>query len=257
MQVYVSKITGIDDALVSMLMSKRSWTIEKEQNIRNKCAYILDSTGKVKAGIAPQEVDWFASQMQKLFRYGVVEKHTTLIRYIDVTITIEGLHRGGQDDLDAHAERMDNRIVRASTRLGKFEDGEMSEYYQDKIMLPFQALLEAGLDVPDRITARGQIFIKTDYGYIREDIVTDEEWKGEMQDVKRGLYPISIPSNCIFKIQIPDLAHIYQFRCMADGHAHPELQEAVEGIYAGIKEIQPQMGQWLEYICTDKPLRTH
>ena len=34
MKVYVNKITGIDDAIVSMFMSKRSWTRELEEDIQ-------------------------------------------------------------------------------------------------------------------------------------------------------------------------------------------------------------------------------
>ena len=55
-------------------------------------------------------------------------KHITVLRYIDISIMTEGLHRAGQDDIDAHARRFDNRIIRSSTRLAEFSDGEMSDY---------------------------------------------------------------------------------------------------------------------------------
>lgn len=37
MKTYLNQISGIDDAIVSMFMSKRSWTREKELHIRDIC----------------------------------------------------------------------------------------------------------------------------------------------------------------------------------------------------------------------------
>ena len=72
--------------------------------------------------------DWLA----KLFKWGV--KHYTMLRFIDLSFTVYGLHRAGQDDIDAHAMRMNNRIIRSSTRLADFSRGETSEYSADKII---------------------------------------------------------------------------------------------------------------------------
>ncbi len=45
MKVYLNKITGVDDALVSLLMSKRSWTREKEIAIRKMVRDALSYEG--------------------------------------------------------------------------------------------------------------------------------------------------------------------------------------------------------------------
>lgn len=45
MEVYLNSIHGIDDAMVSMLMSKRSWSREKELDIRALCERVTDRNG--------------------------------------------------------------------------------------------------------------------------------------------------------------------------------------------------------------------
>ena len=40
----------------------------------------------------------------------------------------------------SHARRFDNRIIRSSTRLAEFSDGEMSDYYKGKIIPTDEAL---------------------------------------------------------------------------------------------------------------------
>lgn len=37
MNVYVNKISGIDDAIISMFMSKRTWTRELELDVIETC----------------------------------------------------------------------------------------------------------------------------------------------------------------------------------------------------------------------------
>ena len=47
MKVYVNEITGIADAIVSMFMSKRSWTREMEMEIRQVCERVLTRQGRI------------------------------------------------------------------------------------------------------------------------------------------------------------------------------------------------------------------
>lgn len=220
MKIYINEITGLGQSFESLLMSKRSWTPQKAFDLYKLAYENTTREGFVLPGAEPK----FKSQMDKIIKWGVEAGHTTLIRFIDLSITVEGLHRGGQDDLDSHAARMDNRIVRASTRLGKFKEGEVSDYYRDKIKFDYEIIEEAlGIMLPaEYIDEYGVKFIKSDYGYIREDLK-------DSQDVKRGLYPLSIPSNFTFKIQYPEFCHIYQHR-NGLSHAHPELQECMEMI---------------------------
>jgi len=231
MKVYLNSTTGIADAMVSMLMSKRNWTKAKEDELRELVYNNVDYKGNLNKSVDPK----FAVQMDKLIKYGVDQTHTTLLRFIDLSFTVEGLHRGGQDDWDSHTKRFDNRLIRASTRLGDFKEGEVSDYYKDKIRFPFQVLEALGIAMPlsyvDRDT--NQTFVKAEYGYVLEDMEDNK-------DVKRGLYPESIPSNFIFKIQYPELCHVTQFRDLKS-NANPEVQELAERI----KIIVTVSNEWL------------
>jgi len=230
MKIFLNRITGIDDAMVSLLMSKRSWTREKEVEIRKLVKKNLTPEGFLK-GDDPE----FLSMLNKIFKYGIEFGHTTLLRFIDLSYTVEGLHRGAQDDFDSHAKRLDNRIVRSSTRLATFKNGELSDYYLDKIMLPFTACEEAGIELPEQITKNGVTYQKMQFGYIDTKYLgTDEE-----KDVMRGLYPLGIPSNFIFKVQYPEFCHIVQHRDSKSG-ANPELKDMIEMAKADlVKKFKP------------------
>ena len=55
MTVYVNKVRGIDDAIVTMFMSKRSWTREKEMHIRDLVQQAtVDYTGKIDPSVSPE-----------------------------------------------------------------------------------------------------------------------------------------------------------------------------------------------------------
>lgn len=216
MKVYLNNITGIDDAIISMYMSKRSWTKEIDSDVR----FMVDHN-ITKEGFLIKDIDLaFKKELDKIIKYGVDYGHTTLLRFIDISFVVDGLHRAGQDDWDAHVKRMDNRIVRSSTRLASFSEGEKSDYYKDRILYPFEILDELNIDIPEKVVAKGNTYIKTDFGYVREEFKDD-------QDSKRGLYPLAIPSSFIFKVQYPELAHIYQHR-NNEGSANPEVKELAE-----------------------------
>lgn len=233
MKIYINEITGLGDAFESLLMSKRSWTPEKAKELRRLVEENTSREGKVNYGAR----DAFGAKMNTLIRWGAEAGHTTLLRYIDISITVEGLHRYGQDDLDSHAARMNNRIVRASTRLGTFRDGEKSEYYSDKILYPFEAFKMAGIPIPEVIKGTdGAIYVRTDFGFVREDLK-------DTQDAKRGLYPGAIPSNFIFKVQYPELCHIYQHR-NESSHANPEVKKCVE-------LIREELANWNAWLAAN------
>lgn len=66
-------------------------------------------------------------------------------------------------------------------------------------------------------------------------------------DVKRGLYMLSLPMNFTFKINVTELAHVYIERGMNDkenghlahGNAAPELQIAIERLIDQVHEWYP------------------
>ena len=218
MKVYLNEISGIADAIVSLHMSKRTWSREFELEIHEVCKKVLDERGALKDKESPQ-AEKFKKWMDMLAKWGW--KHTTLLRYVDFSITVEGMHRGGQDDWDAHAKRFNNRILRSSTRLASF-GYEMSDWYKGKIIPTDQALSHLKIEIPNKIEIKGQTYVKAINGYIQEDLA-------DKQDVKRGLYMLSIPSNFIFKVDICEWAHVYKER-NAQGTAHPEVKECCEAI---------------------------
>lgn len=234
MKVYVNEITGIADAIVSMFMSKRSWTREKELDIRDTCERALDRHGKIAEGAAGGDLDKFNDWMDRLIKWGW--RHVTMLRFIDISVTVEGLHRAGQDDWDSHAARFNNRIIRSSTRLASF-GYEMSEWYGGKIVPTDMALEYLGINAPEYMEKDGVKFVKTINGYIREDLQ-------DSPDVKRGLYMLSIPSNFIFKINLTEWAHVFKER-NSQGTANPEVKVCCEEIADQITAIQPRFDREL------------
>jgi len=235
MRVYLNSVSGVDDAMVSLLMSKRTWTREKEEQIRR-----LVGENLTREGFLDNPDRRFLSEVDKLIKYGVQYGHTTLLRFIDLSYTVEGLHRGAQDDFDSHAKRLDNRIVRSSTRLATFENGEKSDYYEGKIIYPFDLCKELGIELPDEITKNGKTYSRVHFGYIDQSFVgTKEE-----NDVRRGLYPLGIPSNFIFKAQLPEFAHIVQHRDHKS-EANPELIEMIESAKEQLTQKFEPLGKQL------------
>ena len=156
MEVYLNRLDGWDDAIISMFLSKRTLTRELEMEIREAVyestshdpkygpigtLYKSDQPGKLE--------DW----IEKFIKWEKI--HITMGRFLDFSFTVYNLHRAGQDDLDSHAKRMENRIIRSSTRLADFASGEMSDYYKGKIIPTDVALAMMGITTPDEIEFDG------------------------------------------------------------------------------------------------------
>lgn len=234
MKIYVNEINGIADSIVSMFMSKRTWTRAKELEIRKICDHVLDRHGKILQNVNKEELDKYNSWMASLVKWGW--RHITMLRFIDISVTVEGLHRAGQDDWDSHAARFNNRIIRSSTRLADF-GYEMSDWYEDKIIPTDLALQELGISMPETITKNGETYVKTINGYIKEGMKDNS-------DVKRGLYMLSIPSNFIFRVNLTEWAHVYKERNIK-GSANPEVKICCESIADQIQEFQPKLNREL------------
>lgn len=232
MKIYVNEINGIADSIVSMFMSKRTWTRENELEIRKICDNVLDRQGKILRDADLEDLDKYNVWMDSLVKLGW--RHITMLRFIDISVTVEGLHRAGQDDWDSHAARFNNRIIRSSTRLADF-GYEMSDWYQDKIIPTDSALELLGISAPETITRNGETYVKTINGYIKEDMKNNS-------DVKRGLYMLSIPSNFIFRVNLTEWAHVYKERNMK-GSANPEVKMCCEAIADQIGEFQPKLNR--------------
>ena len=219
MEVFLNRIDGWDDAILTMFYSKRTVTREFEQHVRD-VVYAATNHDPSKGVVGelvyqtPELADW----LEKLMKW--TPKHITMGRFLDLSFTVYGIHRAGQDDLDAHAARMNNRIIRSSTRLADFHGGEMSEYYDGKVIPTDVALAAVGVATPDEIEYEGQTYVKGVNGYILKGMENNK-------DVKRGLYMLSIPSDFICKIDLTEFSHVYKERRI-DGTANPEVKTAVE-----------------------------
>lgn len=230
MKAYVNAITGLDDAIVSMYMSKRTWTRELEERIRRAAGASLFPNGSLcETDENTEDYHFFLDRLGKVVKWG--SRHMTMLRFIDFSITVEGIHRAAQDDIDSHAMRFNNRIIRSSTRLSDFADGEMSEYYQGKIIPTDVALASLGILTPQEIVYEGQTFVRAANGYILKGMQDDK-------DVKRGLYMLSIPSNFIMKCQLTEWAHVYKER-NANGTANPEVKEFCESVCDQVEAMVP------------------
>lgn len=226
MKVYLNEITGMADALVSMYMSKRTWTPELDKEIRDNFCICDSGTHDVEAYLKARN----ATEMRIRSFIKYAWKHTTMLDFITISATVEGIHRAGQDDWDAHACRFNNRIIRASTRLADFAEGEMSDFYKDKIV-PLGVVADSILKLPDKMLINGKEYVRTVNGYILEELEND-------RDVKRGLYMESIPSNFIFKCNMAQWAHVYRLR-NKNGTANPEVKQLAEMLQDEIEHNMP------------------
>ena len=223
MEVYLNHIDGVDDAIISMFLSKRTLTRELENEIRQEVKNCSAAGGGRLKAPTDKLQDW----LRKLFKWGT--QHITMLRFIDLSFSVYGLHRAGQDDLDSHAMRMNNRIIRSSTRLADFSSGEMSSYYEGKIVTTDQALAALGIELPEILEVGGSQYVRGVNGYILKGMEKNK-------DVKRGLYMLSIPSNFIFRINLTEFAHVYKER-NKDSGANPEVKRAVENMVDSLEEM--------------------
>lgn len=226
----------MEDALRTLYMSKRSYNAEIEKKLYEWEQEFFDRYGAMILESRHPDYAEFEKAVNSLFKWG--QKHITMLRFIDFTCVVTGLHRGATDDFDSHAKRLENRIIRSSTRLGKYEAGEMSDWYKEKI-IPTDAMAEIiGIDLPEIITVsfNGQTYVKTVNGYVRQDLAGNK-------DVERGLLMLSIPMDFTFKCNVVEWAHIYKERGQ-HSNAAPELKEMVE-------EVTEQLHSWIPWITRE------
>ena len=227
MKVYLNSITGIDDAILSMYFSNGKWNEYIDNGVRNACLRVLSSKGYILPFAADAELKKYNEMLSKLLKIG--KRHITLLRFIDLSITVDGLHRAGQDDWDSHAKRFENRIIRMSTRRKMVP--EMSDYYKDKVLTFGDAIEKLDIKLPNTIEAEDDMYIKTPVGYIKSEHLNSN-------DVHRGLFPLGMQSSFIFKCNLTEFAHVYKER-RKEGNAHPEVKELCEEICDLLEDAQP------------------
>lgn len=234
MNIPYLKISGWGGAIRSMYMSNKNYTPELEIKLR-RCeeAYESYDGTDMSEALYADDANWFKNEINKVIKIG--KKHITLLRYVDVEWVVEGLHRGAQDDFDAHAERFDNRIVRMSTRT--INDGklaEISDWYKGQI-LTFQDITEL-FNLPEEVEKNGVLFTRTPFGYIRKEAIGSTVER----DVRRGLIPLAVASTFIVKCQITELCHVFRER-NESGNASPELKMMMEDVVKKISEKYPEL----------------
>lgn len=231
MFIEVTSITGFYEAFVSMFMSKRTWTHELDEKIKTVCDNVVTKKGDINYYATLEDKEQFSKWLNMLLKMG--KRHITVLRFIDITIMTEGIHRAGQDDIDAHAMRFNNRIIRSSTRLATFADGEVSDFYKNKVLTDGQVCKSLGYELPNKIEHEGKTYVKSTNGYVLKEYENNK-------DVKRGLYMLGIPSNFISKINLCEWGHVFKERC-ADGGANPEVKEWAEQVMKQITEYHKEI----------------
>ena len=258
MNFKLMEVRGLVDALLSLKMSKRTYTEEYEKKLRlwnrmfthSESGFVVQRN-QVSAG-QREDYDEFIKALDTLAKWGagvglsadIDAGHETLLRFIDFSVHVFGLHYAGIADLDSHAMRMNSRIVRSSSRLTTKGSTELSDWYKDKI-IPFDSIDDNGFTAAEHITKDGWVFVKTASGYVREDLLEDK-------DALRGLYPLGMASDCIFKVNLHDMRHIYMRRNEYT-HANPELKNGIEILADQIEEALPcDLGKLIRNdYCTD------
>lgn len=231
MKITHFKMSGWDSAIRCMYMTKNTYNEDLEKKLCEAEKICLHSSaGRPISKDDDELIRWYQGQKNTAIKMGAV--HYNVLKHVDFTCTVVGLHRGGQDDLDAHAERFDTRIIRMSTRdKNNTELTEISDYYKGKI-LTFGDLCKK-FNLPEAVTFNDAIFIRTPLGYVREDCVDDK-------DVRRGHATLATASTFTFKCDIAEFCHVFRERC-EDGNAHPELKELVEKIAKKINYLEPDL----------------
>ena len=234
MNVILNSITGFEDAIEAMYFSKRTWTPELHKEVKRACDTVLCRNGSFRDNSPNRDIEKFNKWLDMVCK--MTKQHITIGKFIDFSFTVVGLHRAGQDDWDAHAERFDNRIIRNSTRLATYES-EKSTYYENKILTTDEALNILEINTPETITFNNKTYVKTVNGYIQEQYADNK-------DVKRGLYMLSIPSNFIFKVNLTQFSHVYKER-YSGGSANPEVKECAEKCLELLHDKHSQFNQEL------------
>jgi len=226
MKVTVVEISGYQSAICAMYMTNRNLTPERRDDIKRVVEQATTRYGFINDD-APLEIRGaFLDYLEKTITYGLKHEHWQILKFINVHIMIEGLHRGAQDDYDAHAKRME--IIRSTTRTAKGANhAEFSDFYKGKIMTFDEMMVKscgAGLQKVVYINDSDQTWIKKPWGYVLERYQNDP-------DVVRGLTGLGMASDNLSMVPYGEhLQHIYDLRRHnpRGKEANPELRLAME-----------------------------
>ena len=240
MKITYCKISGWDGAMRSFFMTNKKYDKQIEERLQKVEKYlILREYGIINDNVDCEDLIWYDKIKKNVIEVG--KKHTTLLRFIDITFVVDGLHRGAQDDFDSHAKRLESRIVRMSTRVRNNEKlNEVSNFYKGKI-ITFDDLTKQ-FDLPEEFVKDDKKFVRTPFGYVQDEYKDD-------RDVLRGNVPLAVSSMFTVKVNLTELCHIVRERAPGSAAA-PELQEMIKMLVD--EHIHPQLGldmEWLKNNC--------
>ncbi|AYP68798.1 hypothetical protein BpsM61_00024 [Bacillus phage vB_BpsM-61] len=294
MEFKLYKTSGYEEAIMSLRMSKGkyfSWmnAIKIQQLVhavtdyRGKIAsnpvYVnnLRNIAQIDVGLDvmhqghkgeisgnyKQDVEEFIRLMALTFNNAMGEhKHHTLMKYIDISFFTVGLHRGAQDDLDAHAIAFNNRITRFSTRLAEIPEIRLSEWYSDKVIPLNDAIKlinrndESKIELPGTIEIDDKEFKYSPFGYILKRYADMSDKNGLYKDVHRGGMPLGMASDGIWKTDLFNLRYIYKMRSKLT-KSNPELKEGMEQLADQIEKHLPMFGKYFRKELTDSGTWEH
>jgi len=228
-KVQLNSISGIDDALLTMYFSRGTWNWSLDSKIRAMVCECTDRHGYINSNADSDAAESYEKTLRTWLKYAPI--HSTMASFIDLSFTVEGMHRAGQDDWDSHAKRMDNRIIRQSTRLGNIPEDAKSDFYKDKILTYHEAMDILGIEAPDEINHEGKTYVRVHDGYVLKGLEKN-------RDAHRGLYHLAFPSNFTFKVNLAQFAHVYRMR-NDKGGANPEVKQLAEQCMSLITAAQP------------------
>lgn len=210
--------------------------VEEMMRIKNR-GFMSD----IETSALVNDIIWYNKNLKSAINCG--KKHTTLLRFVDFTFVVDGLHRGAQDDFDSHAKRLESRIVRMTTRTVNNEKiNDISDFYKGKIMT-FTDLVSM-FNLPEATTFNDKTFVRTPFGYVNEEYKDD-------RDVLRGNVPLAVSSMFTVKVNITEFCHIVRERAPGTTAA-PELQEMIRMVVED--HIMPTLGdefnlEWFKNNC--------
>jgi hypothetical protein len=288
MKFHLYKVSGYEEAIMSVRMSQgKYFSPEKAQEVQDLVYVMTNKKGFLSTrdehfdkckilGVYTKDDDYSKSNHPKITTHYDIDReefkrllgitfnnamkefdHHTLMKYIDISFFTEGLHRGGQDDLDAHAPGFNNRITRFSTRLAEIPEPKLSEWYTDKVITFYEAekhilsQMEPGSRLfPQEIEVGGEIYKYTPFGYMHEKYASIPHTNGLYKDVQRGLIPIGQAGPALWKTDLWNLRYIY-FRRSKLTKANPELKLGMEQLADQIEASIPVFGPFFRLEYTD------
>ena len=268
MEITHIALSGYDDMVRAIYMSNKKYNDELEMKItRGEYLRRLSPEKRKKLGLLTNDNEIYneyrkmidiafniacGTLYNKTDEKGAITPdqiqlcHSTIGRFLDISCTVNGLHRGATDDFDAHARRLDSRIVRRSTRTNSPDEIVLSDWYKDKV-IPFGDLdgctvtevtnitenTDCEIRLPPTIIVNNKVYRKSRFGYVADEFKDN-------YDVLRGLTPLGMSNLFTFKCNITEWAHITKLR-EPGTHAAPELQQMIQMINQAIEQMEPRL----------------